>query len=123
MFLTKNFMFEAAHRLPNYNGKCEALHGHSYRLEVTVSGKLDTKSGMIVDFGILKKIVKENVVDVLDHSYINNIIETPTAENMVLWMNEKLEKNLREQGVSLHKMQLWETRDSSVTLISDNDFV
>ena len=75
--ITKMFSFEAGHALHGYDGKCKNLHGHSYHLEVTVIGTpiADTnnvKHGMVIDFGDLKKIVKEQVVDVFDHAIVFN---------------------------------------------------
>ena len=107
MIITKEFRFEAAHRLPLYKGNCSKLHGHSYRLEVAVSGKL--KKGMVLDFRELDLIVKEKVISILDHSYLNDTIENPTAENIVKWIWTKLKPSL-----NLHLLRLWETDKSSV---------
>jgi len=73
--ITKIFHFEMAHALENYDGACRNIHGHSYRLEVTVSGfplvdRSSPKQGMVMDFGDLKKIVKEHIVDVFDHAFV-----------------------------------------------------
>lgn len=75
--ITKIFTFETAHVLYNYDGKCKNMHGHSYKLFVTVKGKpvndLDNpKNGMVVDFGDIKKIVNEEVVDIWDHAVLIN---------------------------------------------------
>jgi 6-pyruvoyltetrahydropterin/6-carboxytetrahydropterin synthase len=75
--LTKIFHFETGHALAGYDGKCRNVHGHSYRLEVTVIGTpiddpTHVKYGMVLDFGDLKKIVKEHVVDVYDHTLLLN---------------------------------------------------
>lgn len=110
MNITKKFTFDCAHKLINYDGKCKNLHGHTYTLLITVQGRVDKKSGMIIDFGILKNIVNEKVIDVFDHAYINDIIAQPTAENMAIWIWNKLHKHL-----DLHKIELWETPDSFVT--------
>jgi len=113
MFVTRKFTFDSAHKLPDYQGKCKNLHGHTYRLEVTVQGEPDDK-GMIMDFAVLKDIVKKNVLDIIDHSYLNDIIEQPTAENIVMWIWKKLEKE-----INLHELRLWETSDSSVSYMGD----
>ena len=73
MLLRKEFTFDAAHNLIHYHGKCEALHGHTYRLAVVLEGVPDAE-GMILDFCELSSLVKERVVSRLDHSYINDII-------------------------------------------------
>ena len=73
--LTKQFDFEAAHALEGYHGKCKDIHGHTYHLEVTVTGDIvhastDVKDSMVIDFNDLKKIVKENIIDNFDHQLI-----------------------------------------------------
>lgn len=110
MLLTKKFTFDCAHKLINYDGQCKNLHGHTYSLFITVEGEVDEKSGMVIDFGVMKNIVKINVVDVFDHAYINDIIAQPTAENMASWIWNKLHKHL-----NMYKIELWETPDSFVT--------
>lgn len=75
--ITKEFKFEMAHALKGYDGPCQNIHGHSYELKVTVSGnpimdENNPKLGMVMDFGDLKKIVKEAVVDVFDHALVLN---------------------------------------------------
>ena len=72
-FLCREFKFDAAHNLVNYHGKCETLHGHTYRLAVVLKGEPDHE-GMVFDFVELKKYVSDLVLSKLDHSYINNII-------------------------------------------------
>ena len=110
MYLTKRFSFEAAHNLLNYSGKCKNLHGHSYALEVTVIGEPE-HNGMIMDFYDVKKIVEERVIDKLDHTYLNDIIEQSTAERITLWIWNALYKELP----SLYEIKLFETEDSCVT--------
>jgi 6-pyruvoyltetrahydropterin/6-carboxytetrahydropterin synthase len=118
MTLSSEFKFDSAHRLIDYHGKCENLHGHTYRLRVTLAGTVSQKSGasgMVVDFGILKKIVRENVVDVLDHKLLNDIVEQPTAENLAIWVWDKLEPLLAGDNYLLSEIVLWETEDNFVT--------
>jgi len=107
--ITKQFEFEAAHFLPNHQGACCRLHGHSYKLEIEISGETNTDDlsasyGMIMDFGDLSKMVKENIIDVLDHHNLNTIISDPTAENLVLWIKEHLPIK-----APLSRIRLWET--------------
>jgi 6-pyruvoyltetrahydropterin/6-carboxytetrahydropterin synthase len=134
--VTKQFGFESAHALWNYDGKCKNIHGHSYKLYVTVSGIPieDTshyKLGMVIDFGELKDIVKTNIVDVFDHAVILNkmaphqefikvpqmfdrFITTdyqPTCENMVCDFASIIRKHL-PKGVDLHSVRLYETENS-----------
>jgi|SRR5680860_1003132 len=115
MMITKKFSFDAAHKLIDYKGKCQFLHGHTYLLNVTLKGSVDEKSGMVFDFGEIKKVVEKNVLSILDHSYINDIIKQPTAENMAVWIWEHLEKDLL-----IYKIELWETPDSYVTYYGKN---
>ena len=133
--LTKHFSFEAAHALHNYDGKCSRLHGHSYQLFVTVIGTPETdpdspKLGMVMDFGLLKKIVNEEIIDKFDHSVVlneksafhpcsdlqmfSNVIVVPfqpTCENMLIHFASKITPRLPE-GVALWKLKLYETADS-----------
>jgi 6-pyruvoyltetrahydropterin/6-carboxytetrahydropterin synthase len=134
--VTKEFDFEMAHALWGYDGLCKNLHGHSYKLFVTVLGSpiLDTKDkklGMVIDFGDLKRIVKPMIVDVLDHSVVLNknapteaLIQAkpmfdrihlldyqPTCENMVIDFASKIKKEL-PAGVELFSVKLYETATS-----------
>lgn len=130
--VTKQFEFEAAHALYNYDGLCKNIHGHSYKLHVTVIGEpivddSNSKYGMVIDFGDLKEIVKTNIVDVYDHALVLSnkskseslksikqmfdrfyIVDyQPTCENMVddfaKVISNKLPKNLILFSVRLHE--------------------
>ena len=116
MLISKEFKFDAAHNLLKYKGKCENLHGHTYKLRVTVSGEPDDESGMIIDFNLLKKIVEERIIDKLDHTYINNIVEQSTAENIIKWIWKELKAPLMGDNFSLYELVLWETETSFVTM-------
>ncbi|NLL35925.1 MAG: 6-carboxytetrahydropterin synthase QueD [Fretibacterium sp.] len=115
MLLRKEFTFDAAHNLVRYHGKCEALHGHTYRLAVVLEGTPDDE-GMILDFCEVSALVKERVVSKLDHSYINDIIPQPTAENIAHWVWDQIEKELIRPNCKLASVEVWETRTSCVTL-------
>ena len=115
MLLCKDFTFDAAHNLVNYHGKCERLHGHTYRLRVVVEGTPDAE-GMIIDFIELKAIVKERVLSRLDHAYLNEIISQPSAENISLWIWGELEESVRRENCRLYEVHVWETEDSRVIL-------
>ncbi len=119
MLLTKDFTFDAAHNLINYHGKCERLHGHTYKLRVVVEGTPDSE-GMIIDFIELKAIVKEKILSRLDHSYINEIISQPSAENIALWIWDELEESVRRENCRLYEIHVWETADSRVILRRDD---
>lgn len=90
MFVTKVFTFDAAHALTHYYGKCERLHGHTYRLEVTVEGPLDPRTGLVVDFALLKRVVKRHILNRLDHQNLNDHFENPSAELITQWIWEQL---------------------------------
>ena len=143
--VTKEFRFEMAHALWNYDGACKNIHGHSYRLFVTIIGQpladeQNPKFGMVLDFTDLKEIVKENIVAILDHSlvvYKNAEGESldavksmyqkvysfdfqPTCENLVLYILDILRKKL-PQNLSLHSVKLYETANSFAEwVVSDN---
>ena len=132
--VTKQFTFETGHALYGYDGKCRNIHGHSYKLSVTVIGKpisdsSHVKYGMVIDFGDLKKIVKEEVVDPFDHATVfdkntphvdlGRTLEAqghkvilanypPTCENMVNDFAGRIIKRL-PRGVALHSLKLRET--------------
>ena len=135
--ITKQFSFETGHALFGYDGKCKNVHGHSYKLSVTVIGHpiTDTsnvKYGMVIDFGDLKKIVKEQIVDVFDHATVFNkntphielahelksrghdvilVDYQPTSENMVIDFAEKIKRRL-PQNINLFSLKLQETESS-----------
>ncbi len=143
--LTKEFDFEAAHALFNYDGKCKNMHGHSYRLFVTVKGepledKSSPKLGMVMDFGNLKSIVKKMIVDKFDHAvivnseadYVDEISNKelfyrkiilpfqPTCENMVIYFAEKISEKLPKE-VTLYSVKLYETSNSFAEWVADDN--
>ena len=143
--VTKEFHFEMAHALWNYDGVCKHIHGHSYKLFITIRGEPindpgDPKLGMVLDFGDLKRIVKEPVVDFLDHSLVLNraagdVIPDdsnqmykkvnlfdfqPTCENLVLYIADTI-LPLLSPGIDLYSVRLYETASSFAEwYISDN---
>jgi len=119
IYISKEFHFDAAHNLIHYNGKCERLHGHTYRLRVTLEGYPDKKTGMIIDFIEFSRIVKERIIDKLDHSYINELIEQTTAENISEWIWKQLEPSLKSERYHLYEITIWETETSFITLRED----
>jgi 6-pyruvoyltetrahydropterin/6-carboxytetrahydropterin synthase len=106
----RSFRFEAAHRLPHHPGKCRRLHGHSYRLVVTVDLPVDPATGLAIDFSDLKTVVRERVVDPADHRDLNELVENPTAENLAVWAWRRLAETLP----GLVEIELHETEDCSV---------
>ncbi len=110
--VTRAFAFDAAHQLPWHDGKCKRLHGHTYRLEVTVEGPLD-ENGVVVDFYDLGHVVSRVVIDHYDHRYLNDLLENPTVELVA----SQAWKRLEAAGLTLVRLRLWETSDSSVELL------
>lgn len=110
MIITKRFRFEAAHRLPRYEGPCFHLHGHSYELHVSLEMPIDPATGMTLDFFVLERKVKELVLDRLDHRNINDTMENPTAENIAIWIWDQL----KPEFPAMSEVKLFETPDSSV---------
>ncbi len=113
MILIKEFEFDAAHNLIHYHGKCERLHGHTYKLVVKLEGEPD-KEGMVYDFVELKRMVKERVVDKFDHAYINDIIPQPTAENIAIYIWKELKDVLKRENSRLYEIEVWETKTSGI---------
>jgi len=135
--ITKQFSFETGHALYGYDGKCRNVHGHSYKLSVTVIGNpindnTHVKHGMVIDFSDLKKIVKDEIVDVFDHATVFNkntphielakeledrghkillVDYQPTSEMMVIDFSEKIKKQL-PNNIKLHSLKLQETETS-----------
>ncbi len=135
--ITKQFNFETGHALYGYDGKCKNVHGHSYKLSVTVIGKpisdsSQVKYGMVIDFSDLKKIVKEEIVDVFDHATVFNqntphielaeelkardhhvilVDYQPTSEMMVIDFASKIKKRL-PKNIDLFSLRLQETETS-----------
>lgn len=114
MLIAKEFTFNSAHRLPDYNGLCANLHGHTYKLVVSLNGKIK-EDGMVIDFSILKKMVNDKAVNLLDHKFLNDVIDYPTAENIAVWIWKQLSKELPE----LYEITLWETPTSYVIYRGD----
>ena len=124
--LTRIFTFEAAHHLPYYNGKCRKVHGHTYKLEVTIAGKVrslskyNPYSGMVVDFNDLKFHVEDKIIKKYDHSYLNDFLPVPTAECLI----EKIAAELQEilpPDINLYEIRLWEGEKSSVRWKPDKE--
>ena len=116
--LTKEFRFEAAHKLPSHDGKCARLHGHSWKGRVILRGpelhQEGPQAGMLMDFGRIKAAVKDLVEDKLDHHYLNEStgLENPTSEELARWVYHQIEDDL---GDLLFAVTIEETCTSSCT--------
>ena len=95
--LTKDFYFEAAHTLPHVppDHQCARMHGHSYKVQVSVTGPVDPKSGWLMDHAEISRLVRPLIAD-LDHRYLNDIpgLENPTFEQLASWLWRKLQPSL-----------------------------
>ncbi|KGX93961.1 6-pyruvoyl tetrahydrobiopterin synthase [Pontibacillus halophilus JSM 076056 = DSM 19796] len=115
VMVSKEFTFDAAHHLHCYEGKCKNLHGHTYKVIFGVSGYVD-EIGIVIDFGDLKNIWKNEIEIYLDHRYLNETLPlmNTTAENMVVWIYEKMDEALQAQfeGARVEFVKLYETPTS-----------
>lgn len=134
--VTKEFTFEMAHALFGHDGSCRNIHGHSYRLSVTVMGRptlnpFDPKNGMVIDFGDLKKIINKEIMEIFDHALLLNentphktsiapnagftnvmlMPYQPTSENLLADFSIRIKKQL-PQGIKLYSLKLGETPSS-----------
>jgi 6-pyruvoyltetrahydropterin/6-carboxytetrahydropterin synthase len=137
--LTVGTHFSAAHRLAidsltleqnsEIYGKCARIngHGHNYHLDVTITGEIDGRTGMIVDLVKLDRLITEHVVEPLDHTFLNKDIPhfakvVPTAENIAVYIGHILEEPIRELGAQLHRIKLTESPNNSCELLWSQDF-
>jgi len=114
--------FSAAHRLRNYHGKCEHLHGHNYRVHVVSRSRFLDEGGMVLDFGILKKLLS-GILERLDHSFLNEVspfdVTEPSAENIAAFLFSEMESALGTRGAILHGVTVWESDTSRASFIRD----
>src|SRR3954452_8092056 len=120
VLVSKEFTFDAAHHLHAYDGKCMNLHGHTYKVIFGISGLLDDR-GLMIDFGDIKDIWKNEIEIYLDHRYLNETLPpmNTTAENMVVWIYEKMAEALKQEerrkkyiGAKVEFVRLFETPTS-----------
>lgn len=113
MDVFKDFRFEAAHHLPHFpkGHKCRRLHGHSFRVRVSVRGRVEEETGIVRDFGEISEAWHEQCHKKLDHRYLNKIagLDNPTAENLAFWIWDALQERL-----TLACIDVWETCTSGV---------
>jgi len=116
--LTIESQFSAAHQLRGYKGKCEALHGHNWRVQVTISSEKLDDLGMVLDFHELKSITGE-VLASLDHTFLNDVFPfteiNPSSENMAKWIYESIRKKILKKNCTISSVTVWENETSSAT--------
>lgn len=141
--VTKEFDFEMAHALYKYDGLCKNIHGHSYKLKVSVIGEPikdnnNPKNGMVIDFKDLKNIVKSEIIDIFDHAFVINKISAfgtpelemfsktmevdyqPTSEMLIQDFAQRIAKRL-PKNVKLHNLRLFETNNSYAEWFSSDN--
>jgi len=114
--------FAAAHRLENFYGKCEALHGHNWKVEVLLVGNTLDGTGLLMDFGVAKARTKE-VLEELDHKYLNELAafqdRNPSSENLACYLYERLGAVLNCDGVKIYRVNVWESDTSCASYYQD----
>ncbi|MFI3211374.1 MAG: 6-carboxytetrahydropterin synthase QueD [Peptostreptococcaceae bacterium] len=120
--ITKEFTFDSCHYLKMYEGKCANLHGHTYKLQITITGDRLYSNGLLLDFGDLKTMVNEHIIDKVDHKNLSEVFDfNTTAELMVTYfsdiLDDVLNKHNKENNDTLQvsRVRLWETPTSYAT--------
>lgn len=116
--ITVKTEFNAAHHLREYKGKCEALHGHNWAVELSVCANTLNKSGMAVDFTVLKKELN-SLLEGIDHKYLNELKYfkkiNPTSENIAKYIYDNMKRNCGKYKVKIKNVSVWETPTSCAT--------
>lgn len=114
--------FAAAHRLENFYGKCEALHGHNWKVEVFVGGSQLDNAGLLLDFGVVKAKTRE-VLEEIDHKYLNELEafrdRNPSSENLARYLFERLGAVLNTEAVRVLRVNVWESDNSCAAYFQD----
>ncbi len=112
--------FSAAHRLENFYGKCEALHGHNWKVEVYLTGDRLDEAGLVLDFGLVKAKTKE-ILEEIDHKFLNELPAfqnmNPSSENLARYLTERLAAVLNREGVRVSRVSVWESDTSCASYI------
>jgi len=111
--------FAAAHRLTMVGAKCENLHGHNWKIEVYVQGPSIDKGGVLVDFGVIKRHVRE-LMETLDHKFLNELEyfsenTPPSSENIARYLADTLAARMELPGIRVSRVTAWESEDASAT--------
>jgi 6-pyruvoyltetrahydropterin/6-carboxytetrahydropterin synthase len=116
--ISVEYTFAAGHALRGYKGKCENVHGHNYRVQVMVRGEQLDSTGLLMDFVDLRKGIK-GLVERLDHRFLNDLAPfdkvNPSAENLAKYFSDELEAQVRERGLRVQAVTVWETDTTSAT--------
>jgi len=116
--VTVDETFSSGHALRGYKGKCENVHGHNYRVQVTIEGQQLDSIGLLVDFVEVKKVMNR-IIDRLDHQFINDLAPfdtiNPSAENMAKYFHDEIVSGLNAGTVRVREVKIWETDTASAT--------
>jgi 6-pyruvoyltetrahydropterin/6-carboxytetrahydropterin synthase len=114
--------FSAAHLLAQIGGKCEELHGHNFRVEVTLAAPDLNKSGLLIDFRVVKKWLNE-ILDQMDHKHLNELPcfagINPSAENIAKYIYDQMKPKAKESQVRIARIKVWESENAAVAYIQD----
>lgn len=112
--------FSAAHLLSEIGGKCEELHGHNFKVEITVAAEELNSAGLLIDFRFLKKALGK-ILENIDHKHLNVLTSfigiNPSAENIARYICEELETKVKTAGVRIVHVKIWESENAAVTYI------
>jgi len=116
--ISVDYTFAAGHALRDYKGKCENVHGHNYKLRVTIEGAALNSTGLLIDFIDVRAAIKA-LADRLDHQFLNDLPPfdkvNPSAENIAKYFSDSLEPQVEKQGLRVRAVTLWETDTTSAT--------
>lgn len=114
--------FSAAHLLAEIGGKCEELHGHNFKAEVTVGADKLNEEGILIDFRLVKKWLKD-ILDRMDHQHLNNLPffagKNPSSENIARYIYQEMQTKVQEAGVKALSVKVWESESAVVTYRGD----
>ncbi len=111
--------FAAAHRLAMVGEKCENLHGHNWKIEVVVSGDDLDEGGVLLDFGIIKRHIRE-IMGTLDHKFLNELVffddaTPPSSENIAKYIATALQSRIDRPGIRVDRVSAWESKNACAT--------
>ena len=114
--------FSAAHMLADIGGKCEKLHGHNFKIEVTIAAPVLNAAGILIDFWDIKKWLTE-ILDSLDHKYLNECSFfaqiNPSSENIAKYVCQEMQLKTKQANVKIDRVRVWESENAAVTYIPD----
>ena len=114
--------FSAAHLLSEIGGKCEELHGHNFKVEVTVGSPELNSEGILIDFRLLKKWLKD-ILDQMDHQHLNDLpffkSKNPSSENIACFLYREMQSKVADSGIKMLRVKVWESETAAVTYRGD----